>query len=131
MASIEFVTLEVADPPAANRFYTTVFGLDTLVRPRASEAPTTGFRGFILALAVSQPADVNAFIGAALDAGATSLKPAEKVALGLRRRRASTRRDDLDAVVAEEGHRPGHPGDRRGRARAGSRGRGREQTVLR
>jgi catechol 2,3-dioxygenase-like lactoylglutathione lyase family enzyme len=53
MASIEFVTLEVADPTAANRFYTTVFGLDTLVRLQALEAPTTGFRGFTLSLGVS------------------------------------------------------------------------------
>jgi predicted lactoylglutathione lyase len=48
------------------------------VRLRASEAPTTGFRGFTLSLTVSQPATVNGFIGAALDAGATSLKPAVK-----------------------------------------------------
>jgi catechol 2,3-dioxygenase-like lactoylglutathione lyase family enzyme len=78
MASIEFVTLEVADPTAANRFYTTVFGLDTLVRLQALEAPTTGFRGFTMSLGVSQPADVNALLGAALDAGATPLKPAAK-----------------------------------------------------
>jgi predicted lactoylglutathione lyase len=78
MASIEFVTLEVADPTAANRFYTTVFGLDTLVRLQALEAPTTGFRGFTMSLGVSQPAGVNALIGAALDAGATPLKPAAK-----------------------------------------------------
>jgi catechol 2,3-dioxygenase-like lactoylglutathione lyase family enzyme len=78
MASIEFVTLEVADPTAANRFYTTVFGLDTLVRLQASEAPTTGFRGFTLSLGVSQPATVDGLLGAALDAGATPLKPAAK-----------------------------------------------------
>jgi catechol 2,3-dioxygenase-like lactoylglutathione lyase family enzyme len=78
MASIEFVTLEVADPTAANRFYTTVFGLDTLVRLQALEAPTTGFRGFTMSLGVSQPAAVNALLGAALDAGATPLKPAAK-----------------------------------------------------
>jgi predicted lactoylglutathione lyase len=78
MASIEFVTLEVADPTAANRFYTRVFGLDSLVRQQASEAPTTGFRGFTMSLVVSQPADVNALIDDALDAGATALKPAAK-----------------------------------------------------
>ncbi|GAA3478506.1 MULTISPECIES: glyoxalase [Streptomyces] len=77
MTSIESVTLEVADPTAANRFYT-AFGLGTQVRLRASEAPTTGFRGFALSLTVSQPATVNGFIGAALDAGATPLKPASK-----------------------------------------------------
>lgn len=78
MANIESVTLEVADPTAASRFYTAAFGLDTQIRLRASAAPTTGFRGFLLALTVSQPATVDGFIGAALDAGATSLKPAAK-----------------------------------------------------
>jgi predicted lactoylglutathione lyase len=78
MASIASVTLEVTDPTAVNRFYTDAFGLDTQVRLRASEAPTTGFRGFTLSLTVSQPADVDGLIGAALDAGASTLKPAEK-----------------------------------------------------
>ncbi len=78
MASIESVTLDVADPTAANRFYTAAFGLDTQIHLRASEAPTTGFRGFTLALTVSQPATVNSLIDAALDAGATPLKPAAK-----------------------------------------------------
>ena len=78
MTSIDTITLEVADPTAAERFYTTAFGLDTQLRLRASQEPTTGFRGFTLSLTVSQPADVNALIGAALDAGATTLKPASK-----------------------------------------------------
>jgi predicted lactoylglutathione lyase len=78
MASIASVTLEVTDPTAVNRFYTDAFGLDTQVRLRASEAPTTGFRGFTLSLTVSQPADVDSLIGAALDAGASTLKPAAK-----------------------------------------------------
>jgi predicted lactoylglutathione lyase len=78
MASIESVTLEVADPTAVNGFHTAAFGLDTQVRLRASEAPTTGFRGFTLSLTVSQPATVDGLIGAALDAGASTLKPAAK-----------------------------------------------------
>jgi len=79
MASIEFVTLDVADPTPASRFYTAALGLDTKVRLRASEAaPTTGFRGFTLSLIVSQPATVNGLIDAALDVGATALKPAAK-----------------------------------------------------
>lgn len=77
MTSIQAVTLEVADPTAADRFYT-AFGLGSQVRLRASNAPTTGFRGFALALTVSRPADVDGFIDAALDAGATPLKPAAK-----------------------------------------------------
>ncbi|MEV6171977.1 glyoxalase [Streptomyces sp. NPDC051954] len=78
MASIETVTLEVADPTAADRFYTNAFGLDTQIRLRASEAPTTGFRGFTLSLTVSQPATVNSLIDTALEAGATPLKPVTK-----------------------------------------------------
>ncbi|SFB15619.1 hypothetical protein SAMN05216266_105265 [Amycolatopsis marina] len=78
MASIEHVAVEAADPTAAESFYSTVFGLDSEVRPRLSEAPTTGFRGFTLSLVVPQPATVNGFINAALDAGATTLKPAAK-----------------------------------------------------
>jgi hypothetical protein len=39
------------------------------VRVRASEAPTTGFRGFTLSLVVSQPSTVNSLIGSALDGG--------------------------------------------------------------
>lgn len=78
MATIESVTLEVADPTAAHHFYTAAFGLDAQIRLRASQAPTTGFRGFTLALTVSQPANVDSLVNAALDAGATSLKPAAK-----------------------------------------------------
>ncbi len=78
MASIEYVTLDVADITAAKRFYTDAFGLGTQLRLRASEEPTDGFRGFTLSLVVSQPATVDALIGPALDAGATPLKPAAK-----------------------------------------------------
>ncbi|MGV2921361.1 glyoxalase [Streptomyces alfalfae] len=78
MDIIESVTLTVADPEAARRFYTTAFGLDTQIRLRASDADTTGFRGFTLSLTVSRPADVDGLIAAALAAGATPLKPAAK-----------------------------------------------------
>ena len=77
-ASIEFVTLEVTDPPSAEVFYAAAFGLGGLIRLRPAESPTSGFRGFTLSLIVSQPADVDALVGAALDAGATALKPVEK-----------------------------------------------------
>ncbi|WP_328872525.1 glyoxalase [Streptomyces sp. NBC_00287] len=78
MTSIDCLTLEVADPTAAERFYTDAFGLDGQVRLRASEEPTSGFRGFTVSLVVSQPSIVNGFFGAALAAGATELKPAKK-----------------------------------------------------
>jgi hypothetical protein len=78
MTSIEYVTLEVEDLTAAERFYTAAFGLGPRVRLRASDAPTSGFRAFTLSLVVSQPATVDAVVRAALDAGARSLKPAVK-----------------------------------------------------
>ncbi|MGW2858553.1 VOC family protein [Streptomyces sp. SDr-06] len=78
MTSIESVTLDVADRTAADRFYAAAFGLDGQVRLRAAPAPSTGFRGFTLALTVSQPADVRLHIDAALAAGATALKPVTK-----------------------------------------------------
>ncbi|WP_405775637.1 glyoxalase [Streptomyces sp. NBC_00859] len=75
--SLASVTLEVADLEAARRFYS-AFGVDTYLRLRVSEAHSTGFRGFTLGLTVSGPATVDGFFGAAVDAGATVLKPAEK-----------------------------------------------------
>ncbi|MDQ0381126.1 VOC family protein [Amycolatopsis thermophila] len=78
MTSIDTITLEVADPAAAERFYTTAFGLGDQLRLRASQEPTSGFRGFTLSLMVSQPADVDALAGAAVEAGATVLKPVAK-----------------------------------------------------
>src|SRR6478752_9287946 len=77
MTSFTSVTLEVPDPTAADAFYN-AFGLDPYVNVRASDAPTTGFRGFALSVVASQPGNVDALIGAALDAGATTLKPATK-----------------------------------------------------
>ena len=78
MNAIEFITLEVADTAAAERFYNAAFGLDDLLRLRATDAATTGFRGFTLSLVVAQPSTVNGLMDAAVDAGATTLKPAEK-----------------------------------------------------
>lgn len=78
MKTIESVTLEVDDPATAEAFYTTAFGLGERVRVRASDAATTGFRGFTLSLICSQPATVRALVDAAVAAGATTIKPAEK-----------------------------------------------------
>lgn len=78
-SSLASVTLEVADPAAARHFYATAFGLDdTRLHLRASQAPTSGFRGFTLSLTVARPASVDLLLDAALAAGATPLKPAAK-----------------------------------------------------
>jgi predicted lactoylglutathione lyase len=82
VTAIESLTLEVPDPAAAEAFYTAAFGLGDLLALRGSDAPTTGFRAFTLSLVVSQPATVDGFVGAALDAGATPLKPAKKTFWG-------------------------------------------------
>ena len=78
MNSIDSITLEVADTMAAERFYNAAFGLGDLLHVRASDAPTTGFRGFTLSLIVAQPSTVGSLIDSAVDAGATTLKPVEK-----------------------------------------------------
>ncbi|GAA3991051.1 hypothetical protein GCM10022247_07330 [Allokutzneria multivorans] len=78
MASIESITLDVADPEAAKLFYTNAFGLDGQIGLRASDEPTSGFRGFTLSLTVAQPADVASLVDSALRAGATTVKPVEK-----------------------------------------------------
>lgn len=78
MTTIESLAIEVPDPAAAREFYAAAFGLGRQLDLRAAAAPTNGFRGFTLSLIVSQPADVDALVGTALDAGATTLKPPKK-----------------------------------------------------
>ncbi|MFE3290493.1 glyoxalase [Rhodococcus sp. NPDC059234] len=75
--TVESITLEVPDAAAAGAFYA-AFGVGDHVQVRAAESPTTGFRGYTLSLVVSQPNNVDAFIEAALDGGATTIKPAKK-----------------------------------------------------
>jgi predicted lactoylglutathione lyase len=77
MTAIESVTLEAADPACAKDFYAAL-GLADHVRVRAGELPTTGFRGFTLSIVVAQPSIVDTFVQAALEGGATSLKPVTK-----------------------------------------------------
>lgn len=78
MNSIDSLTLEVADLAAAQNFYSRVFGLGDRVRLRASDAATTGFRGYTLSLIVAQPSDAQLLLDDAIAAGATVLKPAAK-----------------------------------------------------
>jgi hypothetical protein len=77
MTSIDSVVLETPDPAAAEAFYTP-FGLGPRLAVRASDAPTTGFRGFTLSLVVSQPGTVDSLVDSALAAGATAIKPPAK-----------------------------------------------------
>ncbi|WP_063057708.1 hypothetical protein [Nocardia sienata] len=72
------VHLEVPDPDAARATYAAAFGLGDQLDFRAAQAPTNGFRGYILSLVVSQPGNVDSLVDSALGAGFTTLKPAEK-----------------------------------------------------
>jgi catechol 2,3-dioxygenase-like lactoylglutathione lyase family enzyme len=90
MITIDSVILEVPDLAAARAFYDEAFGPGSGASPstsqppgpalglRAAEEPASGFRSFTLSLVVSQPATVDSFLGSALAAGATELKPAKR-----------------------------------------------------
>ncbi|NYE19722.1 VOC family protein [Microbacterium immunditiarum] len=78
ITSIDAITLEADDPQAAAAFYRDAFRLDSQVRTRPADSPTSGFRGYTLSLVASQPANVQALFGAAVAAGATVVKPTEK-----------------------------------------------------
>lgn len=76
--TISTLILEAADAAAAKAFYETAFGLGDRIDVRPSDAPSSGFRGFTVSLVVSQPGTVDSLVGSALDAGATTLKPARR-----------------------------------------------------
>src|SRR5580693_2374050 len=78
MTGIQSVILQASDPAAAEEFYVTAFGLGDRLLVHAADAPTSGFRGFMLSLVVAQPNIVDTLIDAATHGGATTLKPAEK-----------------------------------------------------
>jgi len=78
MATIDSITLEVADTTAAERFYAAAFDIGPRLRLRPAQAATDGFRGFTVSLLVAQPATADALVEAALAAGATTLKPTAK-----------------------------------------------------
>lgn len=77
VATIESIRTEGGGTATAD-FYTHALALGDHVRAAASDAPTSGFRGFTLSLVVSQPSVVNAFIDAAADAGGKILAPPKK-----------------------------------------------------
>jgi predicted lactoylglutathione lyase len=77
MTSIQSVTLQVSDVQRAGAFYG-AFGVDARVGLAPGDAESTGFRGFTMSLVVSGPATVDGFIGSALEAGASELKPVKR-----------------------------------------------------
>ncbi len=77
MAAISAVTLEVTDTTAAAAFYEAL-GVSSLVKVASGESASTGFRGYTLSLVVAQPSTVDAFVAAAVEAGAKTVKPVTK-----------------------------------------------------
>ncbi|KXO87812.1 glyoxalase [Tsukamurella pulmonis] len=75
---IRSLTLEVADPAAAQAFYDTAFGPGHGLLCTTSVEPSAGFRGAVISLVVAEPAVVDSFVGPALAAGATEIKPARR-----------------------------------------------------
>ncbi|TCK23045.1 glyoxalase [Pseudonocardia endophytica] len=78
MNALRSVTLEVPDPDAARAFHKSVLGADLPVHVRAGDSPTSGFRGYTLSLVVARPGMVDSLATAALDTGATTIKPVAK-----------------------------------------------------
>jgi len=78
MTSIENLTVEAADPAAATVFYDKAFGLGRRLQTRAAAGESAGFRGFTISLVVDQPSTVDDLADAAIDAGATVLKPVSR-----------------------------------------------------
>jgi uncharacterized glyoxalase superfamily protein PhnB len=77
--AIDSVVLEAGDPQAAEAFYEDAFGLGDVLRIRAAgDDASSGFRAYTLSLVVAQPADVDAYVDAALAAGATAIKDPKK-----------------------------------------------------
>ncbi|SDL00829.1 glyoxalase [Streptomyces indicus] len=76
-ATLTALTLEVPDVEQAQRFYA-AFGVGSLVSLRESADSASGFRGFTIALTVSQPATVDHFVQQAVAAGATVVRPTAK-----------------------------------------------------
>lgn len=77
MTSITKVVLQAEDTAAAALFYK-AFGVSEYVEVLSASEETAGFRGYTLSIICSQPANVDAFMAAALSAGAKTLKPAAK-----------------------------------------------------
>jgi predicted lactoylglutathione lyase len=75
--TISRITLDVPDLAEAEVF-SKALGVEHVVDHRLATEPSTGFRGYTLSLVCAQPGNVDAFLTAALAAGATALKPAAK-----------------------------------------------------
>ncbi|UGT42670.1 glyoxalase [Nocardia yamanashiensis] len=72
------VSLDAADPATVTAAYEAAFGLGDTLRFRPAQAPSDGFRGFMMSLVVDQPGTVENLVGSALQNGFSVLKPGKK-----------------------------------------------------
>ncbi|WP_067707428.1 glyoxalase [Nocardia yamanashiensis] len=72
------VSLDAADPAAVTAAYEAAFGLGGTLNFRPAQAPSDGFRGFMMSLVVDQPGTVENLVGSALQNGFSVLKPGKK-----------------------------------------------------
>lgn len=75
--AVTSITIEAADVAAAEHFYAEI-GLADRISVRQSAEASEGFRGFTISLIVSQPANAELILDAAIAAGASVIKPAAK-----------------------------------------------------
>jgi hypothetical protein len=66
--AISSLVLGAPDLATAEEFYERL-GLDDRIRVQQSDEPTSGFRGYTLSLVCAQPANVDAYVAAAVEAG--------------------------------------------------------------
>jgi hypothetical protein len=74
MISIDHLILDSSDPDATAAFYGDALQVDERIQFAQSSAASTGFRGFTIGLDVSDPAQVDALVSAAVQRGATTIK---------------------------------------------------------
>ena len=78
MTTITALTIEAADATVAEKFYRDAFGFGPEISVIKSESATAGFRGAVISLLVTQPANATLLFDAAVAAGASVIKPLEK-----------------------------------------------------
>ena len=83
MTSITSISLGSDAPAAARAFYDAAFDLGDRLEVHEAAAPTTGFRGFVVSLLVSQPSGVAALLDSATAAGGSTIKPIDRSLWGV------------------------------------------------
>lgn len=75
--TISSLVVGADDVPAAERLYAAL-GVADRVEVAASDEPTEGFRGYTVSIVTSQPGNVDAYLGTAVEHGAALVRPGKK-----------------------------------------------------